>query len=151
MYVSHDFIYERSVDYLNWRYCDPRGGRYNVFQARVNNKIVGYIVCRVGINRKGETRGYIVDLLVDPDHLGAAFSLLESGLECIEEYDVNAIIGWVISEHHMEKVFSFFGFLNSRKSVGIFLGNQDIGEDKTIVLNASSDRLHFQMGDTDWI
>jgi GNAT superfamily N-acetyltransferase len=43
---QYDFIIERNRDYLNWRYCDSRGGEYIVKIAERESKILGYIVLR---------------------------------------------------------------------------------------------------------
>ena len=43
----YQFILVRDRDYLNWRYCDPRGGNYQVFIVEKGGEITGYCVLRV--------------------------------------------------------------------------------------------------------
>ena len=37
---DYDCIQERSQKYLNWRYCDPRGGAYHIFQAEKDLSLI---------------------------------------------------------------------------------------------------------------
>ena len=46
------FIIERTKDYLNWRYCDPRGGEYIVKTAEEDGRILGYSVLRINSYQK---------------------------------------------------------------------------------------------------
>lgn len=151
MHSSHDFIYERSSDILNWRYCDVGSGMYHVFLAKHREQCVGYIICRV-VSKKLETpRGFIVDFLVDKEFSDASYLLLYEVVRFFDERSINMVVGWVTEGHWFESVFSFFGFLNTRRKVGIFVHRPNVGSDLEIMLKAPSDRLHFQMGDTDWI
>jgi hypothetical protein len=150
IYQKYDFIFERPVDYLNWRYCDIRGGDYKIWIARINGKIVGYIVCRV--NSFGELLdGNIVDLLVDPDHKKAAFDLCNVGLKYFEDSDVCKITTWMIKDHWLDNVLSSFGFFNTRWEVGVFYDKDLDNSDGEAFITATSSRLHLQMGDTDAI
>ena len=149
MYEKHDFIYERTLEYLNWRYCDIRGGDYKVFLAKMDEKIVGYLVSRVKTTDK--TEGVIVDFLVDPDFKEAAYMLCATGMSYFFEHGVSSVLSWIIQGHWLGHVLDSFGFLNTRREVGVFLGRQDLGEDKVTLFTAPSDRLHIHIGDHDWI
>ncbi len=53
-----DVIPLRSVEYLDWRFCDPRVGRFVVRAAEEGSELVDYsVVHAIG------SRGHIVDLL----------------------------------------------------------------------------------------
>jgi hypothetical protein len=149
MYKVHDFIFERSLDYLNWRYCDVRGGDYYVLQAKKESEYIGYLVCRI-VKKEDSLRGYIVDVLVDPAFPEAGVLLLERGLEYFDEHGVNMCQAWVTKSHWFEDVFTWCGLVDTRRTVGIFLNRKEF-PDKETMLKAPSNRLHLQMGDTDWI
>jgi hypothetical protein len=150
MRAHHDFIFERSVDYLNWRYCDIRGGEYRVWLARKEGDIVGYLVCRVS-RVDGVLNGYIVDFLVDPDHSEAAFDLCDAGMGYFDEMDVCRVSVWVVNGHWIGSVLSSYGFLNTRREAGIYVEYDIEDQDEEVFTSASPDRLHIQMGDTDAI
>jgi len=56
-----DFIEERSVAFVNWRFCDPRAGRFVVRLAVEGDDALGYAATRL-LNG----RAYLADLLVVP-------------------------------------------------------------------------------------
>lgn len=145
------FIVEKSASYLNWRYCDPRGGKYVIQKATLNNSIIGFVVLRINSYRKYKT-GYIVELLIDPEHYDAAYSLLESAIDYFEKNDVNVIRTWVIEKHPLRSFIEKFGFINSRSPPPTIIlkpvfpdGNYDIFK------KASDHEIHFCIGDTEWI
>jgi hypothetical protein len=41
---SYDFIFERTQEYLNWRYCDLHGGNYRVLVLEEGNDILGQCI-----------------------------------------------------------------------------------------------------------
>ncbi len=62
--VSKDYgvIVVRDKKYLNWRFVDYPGAKYNIYIARKSGRICGYIVFRFQ-ERDGLKFGYIVDIL----------------------------------------------------------------------------------------
>ena len=52
---DYSFIVERRQDYLNWRYCDPRGGNYHVYVAEEDDSIVGCARAGITKNIPGDT------------------------------------------------------------------------------------------------
>ena len=150
MYRKHDFIFARSVDYLNWRYCDIRGGDYMVWIARKNSQIVGYLVCRVNAINK-VLNGVIVDFLVDPDHQEVAYDLCDVGMEYFDEFDVCRITAWMVQGHWLGSVLSSFGFINSRREAGVFVEYDISSPDEIMFTSAPPSKLHLQIGDTDII
>lgn len=143
----YDFIVERSLDRLNWRYMDPRGGEFVVKQAEERGKILGYIVIRVNRYLKDYSIGYIVDLLTLPSRLDAADMLLKDALNVFEESKVNIITGLFVQHHPINKVLSMNGFLNSIEKINIFLGAEELNE----LNNSAPNRIHFTLGDFDHI
>ena len=99
MHDNHDFIYERSLERLNWRYCDLRGGKYTGYQAKHLEQTVGYIVYRVNSINPDNRQGFIVDFLVDKDYADAGYQLLHKAIDFFEEHNVNYVQAWVIEGH----------------------------------------------------
>ncbi|MCJ7774420.1 MAG: GNAT family N-acetyltransferase, partial [Desulfobacterales bacterium] len=67
--VSSDYklISERTKEYMNWRYCDSRGGDYSVKCIQNEDNIFGYIILRINKMEKNYPVGYIVDMLTLPE------------------------------------------------------------------------------------
>jgi len=148
---NYDLIIERDMKYLNWRYCDFRGGDYNVKIAETKGEILGYIVLR---NKKEKSNsndsiGYIVDLLALPERSDVADKLLSKGIDFLDESSANIIQSFMTRNHPLEKVFRKQGFLNSRIEVFVLIKSGH--EEKTFDRASVSGRLHIQYGDTDWI
>jgi ribosomal protein S18 acetylase RimI-like enzyme len=149
----HNLMVERDKDYLNWRYCDPRGGEYYVAVAEDKERILGYMVLRIKCDEdrlKENSVGYIIDLLVLPNRLDVAEKLLDKGIQFFKDNSVNLIQSLVIKNHPFEKVFRKKGFINSRinmvaihKSLNGKIGISDF--------SIYPGEIHLQYGDTDWI
>ena len=67
VFAHYKLIVQRDRDYLNWRYCDPRGGKYDIRVAEADGRILGYMVLRVNNYIPDYPTGYIVDLMALPD------------------------------------------------------------------------------------
>jgi GNAT superfamily N-acetyltransferase len=140
----YDFIMHRTRDYLNWRYCDPRAGNYNVRVAEENGHIIGYGVFRINKLEDYHT-GYIVDLLTLPERVDAAEVLLNYCLAFFRENGVNEVVCQVIENHPYEELFNNYGFHGEEGNRRVFynyMGEDDLGLDRI-----PPDRVHFSFGD----
>ena len=146
----YGFIVERTKDYLNWRYCDPRGGDYVVNVAEEDGKTLGYNVLRIDRRRGEYPVGFIVDLLSLPHRLDVAEALLANAVDYFDVNAVNIVGSLVVKRHPYEKIFNSFGFLNSRFKMNIcYRLFEEIGEEVPRFKNSSPDRVHFVFGDYD--
>ncbi len=143
----YDFIVERNLDRLNWRYLDSRGGEFIVRQAKENGKILGYIVIRINRYLKDYPMGYIIYLLTIPGRLDVADKLLKDALNVFDESKVNIITGLFVQNHPIKKVLNWNGFLNSMEKINIFLGAEELDELK----DSDPSKIHFTLGDFDHI
>jgi hypothetical protein len=148
---SYSFIAERSSSYLNWRFRDPRGGRYIVKQAVDGEGLVGYVVSRINSYRADYPVGYIVDLCTLPGRLDAADALLSDSVDYLDGQGINVINSWMVKGHPYERVLKRHGFLETRKVVSVSATPGNLGEEFKNFSNAPADRLLFQYGDSDWI
>lgn len=142
---QNDLILDRSLEYLNWRYCDGRAGRFTVKLAGKDD-ILGYAVLRT--NRKAENPyGIIDDLIAVPNRLDVVDALLEDAINHFDE-SVNVIRCMMLIGHPYTKILKKHGFVDSRDrpyfTYEIFkdLNGFDI---KKMPLN----RMHFMSGDFD--
>jgi hypothetical protein len=147
----YHFIIERSRDYLNWRYCDPRGGDYLVNIAQTGAKILGYMVLRTDRHQQDYPIGYIVDLLTLPNRLDVATVLVEEAVNYFDEHDINMILSLVIKNHPYEAILKRNGFITKRERTPL-LYREFVEVEELRRLEADSPRrIHFAYGDLDVI
>ena len=78
---EYDYILVRDRHYLNWRYCDQRGGTYIIKAAEESSKILGYIVLRINRLQEESPTGHIVDIQALPGYNSVIESLLKESIE----------------------------------------------------------------------
>lgn len=149
--AHYNFILERKQDYLNWRYCDRRAGGYVVKIARKDDQLLGYVVLK--INRfKAYHTGHIIDLLTLPDRDEVLESLLRESVKFFDENDINAVRHWVTIDHPLEKAMRRHGFINSRSGTPLIVfSHMNVGDNWEEFIKSEKSRVHFQMGDTEWM
>ena len=149
----YDFIIERTMDYLNWRYCDKKGGSYVVIQAEDRDHIVGYTVLRVNKIRTGYSSGVIVDLLSLPGRDDVTCELVNFALDFFDRNEVNIIHAWTLVDHLNEKMYYENGFFRRKEAFHVSLNSmsQPSIEQITAIKNVQANRLHLQYGDSDII
>jgi ribosomal protein S18 acetylase RimI-like enzyme len=145
---NYDFIVERSGNYLNWRYCDPRAGDFIVKQVDDDDPILGYCVLRINRYLEDYPIGYIVDLLTLPDRLDVAEALAADAVRYFDDHRVNIVNYQVVKNHPYERILKRHGFMDSRIKLKLFIRSSL--EEELIELKASSpDRIYFSYGDID--
>jgi len=148
----YTFIVERNKDYLNWRYCDPRGGDYIIKMAKNYRKILGYIVLRINKYMKDYKVGYIVDLITLQDRLDVANSLVADAVNYFSDRNINIIHCLVVKNHPYERIYKRHGFVYSRYNLNIFFSpHKTIYENLGKLKKSSAHRVHFVYGDYDVI
>ena len=147
---NYCFIAERTAEYLNWRYRDPRGGVYTVKQAVQDDEMLGYIVLRIN-SYEGRREGFIVDVLTLPDRFDCFEALVGEGLRFFDEAGVNVVYYCGVLGHPYDKSLRELSFLDSRKFVNVYYGSRVEGEDISQFEAASPGRLLFHYGDLDRI
>jgi hypothetical protein len=140
---GHDFIKQRTCEYLNWRYIDPRAGNYQVRVVKEDGEIVGYSVLRINKLEDYHT-GYFVDLMALPDRLDVAEALLLDGMGFFGDHSVNLVVFQVIENHPYERLFNKYGFFGGEGDRFFFYGFY--GGDMIGFLDISPDRFHFPFG-----
>ncbi|MBN2336685.1 GNAT family N-acetyltransferase [Candidatus Bathyarchaeota archaeon] len=147
----YDFIYERAPSYLNWRYCDPRGGAYIKAQVTEDDEVLGFVVLRINKYVPEYPEGYIVDLLALPGREDAVRALLAYSIERCGEEGANAIHYWGFSESNLTKAATEFSFHQLTKYSGSFREALISEEENRRLKELDPQRIHLSYGDHDWI
>jgi GNAT superfamily N-acetyltransferase len=149
---NYNLIFVRNKTYLNWRYCDPRGGEYTVKMAQDGEKILGYIVLRVNRENKRYPEGYIVDLLVLPGRSDVLESLVITALNYFDDANVNVIQYWGIDKHPYSERLKEMGFVEVPFRLELRFHNPLISNEELDILKGSEiQQMHYCFGDHDMI
>ena len=147
------FIIERTQKYLNWRYCDKRGGDYYVVIAEQDGDILGYIVLRINRILDDYPEGTIVDLLTLPDRLDVARKLIVHAVDYFNENKVISVNVWTVKNHPYDVLYERYGFIEITRTARTVFNTTpvDVGEEWELFESAQPSQLHIQLGDLDWI
>lgn len=147
----YHFTIERNRDYLNWRYCDPRGGDYLVKVAQRDAKILGYMVLRINRRQPDYPIGYIIDLLTLPSRLDVATALVEDAVSYFNGHHINMTFCMVIKNHPCEAILKRNGFITWRERGTLFYQEYAELEELRGLGESSPSHIHFAYGDLDVI
>ena len=148
---DYDLVQELSLDYLNWRFCDSRGGKYVVRQAEEDGVVVGFSVLRVSQFGANPPSGYVVALHCLPERLDCASALVDDALSYFRGRQVNSVRYCVSKGHPYEGLLMEKGFVVAPGDVLFTTFPKSIGDDFDVYKNASATRVLFQYGSFDWI
>lgn len=73
---AYDFIAERKAPYLEWKYRKVPYVSYDIFEARRDGVLTGYVVLRV-TERNGVKLALVVDILAEPEDKATMGALLD--------------------------------------------------------------------------
>jgi hypothetical protein len=148
---GYHLIQSLENDYLNWRFCDPRGGAYQIREAVEGGAVVGFTVLRVSQYGVNPQSGYVVALYALPQRLDVAKALLDNALEYFHEREVNTVRYLINKGHPYEGMFKDNGFVVTPGEVLFTTAARDIGSDYTEFMNVAPEKILFQYGSSDWI
>lgn len=83
---AYDFIAERKSRYLEWKYRKVPYVSYDIFEARRDGVLTGYIVLRA-TERNGVKLALLVDILAEPEDKTTIGRLLDHAFEWARERD----------------------------------------------------------------
>jgi len=141
-----DFAVVKSKDYVNWRYCDPAAGRFTVRVAEQEGRFLGYLVLKIT-----EGEGYIADLLALPERADVVRSLIEDAVRLFRAAGVELASCWMTSRHPYNPILRRYGFIDSRKDVGLRYRAISLDERDLEFLSDPGARIHMTHGDSDWV
>lgn len=144
--VQFDHIKQRTAEYLNWRYADPRAPQYTRLAAIEDGRVLGYLVLAVQ-----QHRGYVLDLLALPGRLDVAAGLLDESLRAFRARKATAATCWLPRRHPYRGLLRRRGFADFRQSAGASYRPYAHLESGTFDFMADPHaRLHVTLGDSDW-
>ena len=146
---EYDFIVDRGRDYLNWRYNDTRSGNYIVKTVETNGQLLGYLVFFINRFIKEYPIGYIVDVIMEPGREDVLRVLIESALQELDSEGVNIVNYLNVKGHHYEKVFSEYGFLDSRIKIYMFYQSNTVDTEMKRLGNSSASKMFYTWGNHD--
>ena len=142
-----ELIVVRSREHLNWRYSDPRGGRFDKWVARDDGgTILGYAVASV----RGE-RGRLADVLALPERLDVVSCLVAELVAALERAGCVEVLCWLPRRHPYREVLRRAGFLDARREPSITYRPCGTPAEQLAFLDAPEARVHFTLGDTDLV
>lgn len=141
----YDLIIQKTAEYLNWRYADPRAGAFSILLAEEANEILGYAVLR-----SSRGKGYIADMLALPGRSHVVRELIVSALTYFHDLGAARVDCWLPSVHPYQTVLrkAGFAFRNTPTAVETYVHNPDI--DLSFLSNPNA-AVHICAGDTDLI
>lgn len=146
----YDFIVERSMEYLNWRHCDPRAGDFTVKQAEdTEGNIQGYTILATTRSKTDYPVGCVVDMMTLPDRYDVADLLLQEATDFFDGQDVNIAISLIVQDTPYMKIYQKHGFLNSRIQPKMFYYPLTDKDEFKKLRNTPPRRIHFSYGDVD--
>jgi hypothetical protein len=148
--MDYKLITEKTHEYLNWRYMDPRGGKYVVKQAKENGEVIGYIVLSVNRYNPDRPIGYVMDLCTLREKVYASSILISEALKYFDGEKINAVEYMIVKGHPYESMFKKMGYVDVQNNNDI---HYDLYRDGVMIddqLELKPEEILFQVGDTDW-
>jgi len=145
----YGYMVERSLDYVKWRFCDPRAGSYLIHVAESNGVVSGYCVTRVNRFREDYPIGVIVELLALPGSPDAVHSLIRDALSFFNGEGVNIVTTQVVQNHPYDALFRDHGFVDSRTQTYLYSWPLHIMEDFKKVYDLPPERTYYSYSDID--
>jgi len=146
---NYDYIIRRDQDYLNWRFCDSRGGSYKIYTAMKEGKIIGYLAAIINEFNREYPVGYISDLLVLDGEEDAGIYLVQHALKYFKERDVNIVNFLAVRGSQNERIIRRNEFLNSKIKIGLFYSYLSNSKLKDLIEKIDPKRVHISWSDTD--
>ena len=147
---DYKLITERSREYMNWRYLDPRAGNFVVKAALERGELIGYIVLRINNHDLKGPRGYVLDLCTLKDRLDCASMLIRESSKYFDDNKIGSVEYMIVKGHPYERLFSIFGYVDTRNDNGIYYDLYRDGVKVDDVISFEPGEILFQLGDTDW-
>lgn len=146
--AQFDFVGERSVDYLNWRFCDRRAGPFTVRVARRldDGALLGYAATLVL-----DGRAHIADVLVRPGYAAVAEALIRDAVQLAANGDADSIAVRLPRRHPYRFALDRAGFFDAGPLAGETIEPRDPADPAYALLDRSDARIHYVFADSDTV
>jgi GNAT superfamily N-acetyltransferase len=143
--AAFDLLFERSREFLEWRYCDPRGGDFAVRQVEEGDRLLGYTALRVL-----DGQGFIADLLCEPTRPDALAALIADAVDQLRARGAHSILTRLALSHPYRACLHDAGFSSPRKAVERPLYRPLSDRLPLERLASPKATVHLTYGDADW-
>ncbi len=139
-------IVARRAAYLNWRYADPRAGKYAIKIAEYEGQLLGYAVSRLS-----HGRGSLADLLALPGRIDVVRSLVAESVGSLRAQGVSEIECWLPEHHPYWEALSHYSFDHKRRSIDYRIAPAKEYESLITIPFREDPKapIHITMGDSD--
>jgi hypothetical protein len=140
-----EFAIARTQDYLNWRYADPRAGRFELRAAVEGDQLIGYSVLK-----PTDTPALVADILVRPGRLDALGALLQDAARGASDRNVD-LHCWMPGHHPYAGTLRALGFYDAGSDPSLRFNPFILTEDDLAFLTEPTTAVHITHGDSDHI
>lgn len=141
-----DLIQVRDQAWLNWRYCDIRGGPFTVRVAEQDGVVLGYSALRVT-----KTEAVIADLLALPGREDVAESLVADAVGLSRRAGAPKLRCWMARRHPYRQSLRHAGFVRHNLPAPVVFEPGTCSLADLEFLTHPTTRVHFMTADTDHI
>ncbi len=142
---AFDLIQYRDRRYLNWRYCDPRGGPFTVRVAEEAGELLGYLaLATAGPQAK------LADVLTLPGRDDVARALVMDAVQQARAAGKSSIRAWLPRSHPAMAALRENGFFRIQ-GAGTLTYDDRTPERILAFLAEPTAPVHYVLGDTDAI
>lgn len=142
--TQFDFVGERTIAYLNWRYCDRRAGRFIVRIAEEDGASLGYAVTRVL-----DGNAQLVDILALPRRADVAESLIRDAIQLADEGHASVITTRLPKRHPYRPALARAGFFDIGHIAGEMIVARGMPDEELAFLDTEDARIHLVYADSD--
>jgi hypothetical protein len=141
-----EFVAERPIAYLNWRYCDERAGPFVVRVAEEGGAMLGYAVTRVF---RGSAQ--IADILTLPGRADVAESLIRDAVALAESDGAGQVTLRLPHRHPYRDALRRCGFFDVGHVAGELVAPRRMPGEELAFLDREDARIHLVFADSDFI
>lgn len=142
----YEFILAPSVNWLNWRFCDQRGGNGFVLQTEENTDVTGFIVARTS-----RGKGHIAYLLALPGRGDVIQPLIAACMTRLRDAGVAEAICTLPEHHPYRETLLALGFTHKRRRIPVTTRLRRTGDPERPFRHDPYARIHLMLGDFDFI
>jgi len=141
-----EFVAERSIAYLNWRYCDPRGGPFTVRAADWDGELLGFAVTRVL-----DGRAYLADILARPGRVDVAETLIRDAIRLAEVGGASFVRTRLPRRNVYSRALARAGFFDIGHFSGELVRERRVPASDLALLDDERTTVHWVMADSDYV
>ena len=141
-----ELIRERTLDYLNWRYCDPRGGQYTVLIAEDGDEVLGYLALSAVPPMTA-----IADILTEPERPDVVRALVDEAVTLSRAQHAAGVRCWMAPNHAYLSSLKANGFIERPQETVLAYELYRGLQADVAPLDDPDLKIHLVLGDTDHV